>query len=191
MTMSTAAFLCLIALHFVFLIDALVPFRSLLSVRKLPSSTRYGAPVCTTSSGTKIDGDVEGKTSLALGVFIQHTDRYGMVYHSNYLLFLSRALYSWLGRHVIVQLDNFRFKASARLGHDVMVDVTRTSDKPSLFSASIKESEAPHTTFITANIVAYPVDEGRKEGGREGGREDRAHQWFVPAISDDAGLREV
>lgn len=75
MTMSTAAFLCLIALHFVFLIDAFVPFPSLLSVRKLPSSTRYGAPVCTTSSGTKIDGDVEGKTSLALGVFIQHTDR--------------------------------------------------------------------------------------------------------------------
>ena len=62
---------------------------------------------------------------------------------------------------------------------------------PSLFSASIKESETPHTTFITANIVAYPVNEGRKEGGREGGREDRAHQWFVPAISDDAGLREV
>lgn len=54
----------------------------------------------------------------------------GMVYHSNYLLFLSRALYSLLGRHVIVQLDSFRFKASARLGHDVMVDVTRTSDKP-------------------------------------------------------------
>jgi hypothetical protein len=75
MTMSTAAFLCLIALHFVLLIDAFVPFPSLLSVRKLPSSTRYGAPVCTTSLETKIDGDLEGKTSLALGVFIQHTDR--------------------------------------------------------------------------------------------------------------------
>jgi hypothetical protein len=62
---------------------------------------------------------------------------------------------------------------------------------PSSFSASIRESEAPHTTFITASIVAYPVDEGRREGGRGGGGEDRAHQWSAQAISDDAGLREV
>jgi len=52
-----------------------------------------------------------------------------MVYHSNYLLFLCRALHLTLGRHVVTRLDNFRFKASARLGHDIAIDVRPKAGK--------------------------------------------------------------
>lgn len=142
----------------------------------LPATTTTAGARCSSSSrsssnrraATAGEEEEAAATRLRLGVYIEHTDRYGMVYNSNYLLFLNRcvraccmlaacsdpippppccppplqqphrtphhnhtpqhttsAIHRALGgqRHAVLRLDNFRFKASARLGHDINVEV--------------------------------------------------------------------
>jgi hypothetical protein len=96
-----------------------------------PSRSSTTARAATTAraeaAAVAAEGDEQAATRLRLGVYIEHTDRYGMVYNSNYLLFLNRAIHRALGgkqRHAVLRLDGFRFKASARLGHDIEVEVT-------------------------------------------------------------------
>lgn len=59
-----------------------------------PSSTHRlpAAPAQAEAAAAAIaeGDDDDGTTRLRLGVYIEHTDRYGMVYNSNYLLFLNR-----------------------------------------------------------------------------------------------------
>ena len=108
----------------------------------------------------------------------------GMVYHSNYLLFLCRALFPHVGRHTILRLDNFRFKASARLGHDIAITVKEKEEGAEgthtthVFSSSIKESEAPHTTFITTDVTTLSLPPNKND-------------WSLPKGGIDCQMAEV
>jgi hypothetical protein len=59
-------------------------------------SSRLGAtaarPDATAPLAAATDGDGGETTRLRLGVYIEHTDRYGVVYNSQYLLFLNRCV---------------------------------------------------------------------------------------------------
>lgn len=51
------------------------------------AGSRIGPPSATTSGGSRDDA---GQGGLPLSIYIEHTDRYQVVYNANYLKFLSR-----------------------------------------------------------------------------------------------------
>lgn len=65
------------------------PFSHTRTCRQADTYTHTRTATANPQEVEKKEGKKEGAT-LTLGVFIEHTDRYGMMYHSNYLLFLSR-----------------------------------------------------------------------------------------------------
>lgn len=83
------------------------------------------------SGGAAVDGD--GKSAeLPLSIYIEHTDRYQVVYNANYVKFLVRAIrHAWpLGDSVLVGMTNVRFKAPARLGDHVIIHTKHVDTQP-------------------------------------------------------------
>jgi hypothetical protein len=83
------------------------------------------------SGGAAVDGD--GKSAeLPLSIYIEHTDRYQVVYNANYVKFLVRAIrHAWpLGDSVLVGMSNVRFKAPARLGDHVIIHTKHVDTQP-------------------------------------------------------------
>lgn len=80
----------LVAVLLVLLIACSIAQAFLLPPAPRSSSTRLAATAPTANAPATKEGEGEATTRLRLGVYIEHTDRYGMVYNSNYLLFLNR-----------------------------------------------------------------------------------------------------
>lgn len=103
--------------------------RGLESAHHLP--LRRPSPTAVAGGSAAVDGD--GKSAeLPLSIYIEHTDRYQVVYNANYVKFLVRAIrHAWpLGDSVLVGMSNVRFKAPARLGDHVVIHTKHVDTQP-------------------------------------------------------------
>ncbi len=71
---------------------AFVPMSSVSPRTRSPSSTtaRAATTARAEAAAAVAAGDEQAATRLRLGVYIEHTDRYAVVYNSNYVKFINR-----------------------------------------------------------------------------------------------------
>ena len=93
------------------------------------SFTMYSCKDRDTFGKNMTDPKTTGKHSLILKIYIEHVDRYNVMYHSNYLKFMSRAIQSIRGPHEIIEIQDFKFLIPAKLGDEILLETNEVYDK--------------------------------------------------------------